>query len=123
MGRSAASPTCPPRLADTLTRAAGIARLGTALMLDATVAVSRLAPRFERAISQRVTRFLKFLRTLVAPVGGVPLQVVQDESRPRLAAAQAVAQQICNVLFTAHRQPTLPPEAEQLLEIPSAEEK
>ena len=34
------------RLTDAVTRAAGIVRLGAALMLDATVAVSRLAPRF-----------------------------------------------------------------------------
>ena len=50
MGRFAVSSTCLHRLADALTRAAGIVRLGTALVLDATVAVSRLAaPRFERA--------------------------------------------------------------------------
>ena len=41
--------TCPHRFAEAWTCVARIMRLGAALMLDATVAVSRLVPRFERA--------------------------------------------------------------------------
>ena len=63
-------------LTDALTRAAGIVRLSTALMLDATVAVSRLAPRFERA---------------PLPVGGSRSLVLRlDRSSPRLARASGL---------------------------------
>ena len=57
---------------------------------------------------------------LVLPLGGVPLEVVRQEARPVRAAAQAAVQHVRNILFSAHRQRTQPPE--QLWEIPPSEE-
>jgi hypothetical protein len=48
------------------------------------------------------------------------VEAAAERPRPRRAAAQTAGQPIRNILFTAHRQPTPPPE--QLWEIPSAEE-
>ena len=56
----------------------------------------------------------------VQPVGGVPLEVVRQESRPIRAAAQAAGEAVRNILFIAHRQRAEPPE--QLWEIPAGED-
>ena len=53
-------------------------------------------------------------------VGRWRLWLVQEEARPRRAAAQAAVQAIRNLVFTAHQQHAAPPE--QLWEIPSSEE-
>ena len=56
----------------------------------------------------------------VQPVGGVPLEVVRQESRPIRTVAQAAGEAVRNILFSAHRQRAEPPE--QLWEIPAGEE-
>ena len=65
-------------------------------------------------------RMLDVKMQLVLPLGGVPLEVVRQEARPVRAAAQAAVQHVRNILFSAHRQRTQPPE--QLWEIPPSEE-
>ena len=65
-------------------------------------------------------RAINVIMQPVGPLGGVPLETVAHEARPRRSAARAATEFVRNILFTARRQPAQPPE--QLWEIPTGEE-